>query len=117
MGSGNLPPSNEAGTCGVATVRSGRPSAKPSDARSSSAAGGETASRASAEPGSQGRPDRAGEARERAPRDPAEGRERARKAVSPTAVSDNERPTGGELTAPAKSQQDGRHSERLERSE
>lgn len=105
MASRNLAHSNEARTCGVATVRSGRPSAKPSDARSSSAAADTPQPPTSAEPGSQGRPDRAGEARERAPRDPAEGRERARMVVSPTKVADSETPTGGEVSPPAKSQQ------------
>ena len=50
MASDTLTPGNEAGTCGVATARSGRRSATPSDARSSFAA----------RPGSKGRADGAG---------------------------------------------------------
>jgi hypothetical protein len=112
MASRNLAHSTEARTCGVATVRSGRPSAKPSDARSSSAAADAPELPTSAEPGSQGRPDRAGEARERAPRDPAEGWERARMVVSPLEVADNETQTGGEVSPPAKNQPNGQSSER-----
>lgn len=90
-----LPLHNEARTCGVATARSGRPSGKPSDARSSSDVGVRPSD---AEPGTQGRPDNAGVARVRVPRDPAEGRERARKTVSLNeagALADGDEGSGG----------------------
>ena len=94
MGSSDLPQSNEARTCGIATRTIGASLGTPSDARSNPAA----------EPGAEGRPDNAGAARARAPRDPAEGWEPARKGDSvPEPVEDRNDRAGGRVSPPAKS--------------
>src|SRR6187431_2716888 len=110
MDSGKVTHSNEARTCGVASARSGRPSGIPSDARSSLAVASSVGVSpapvlGAAEPGTQGRPDNAGLARVRVPRDPAEGWERARKTASgslPTSPAEqHEISAGGRVTPPA----------------
>jgi len=94
MGSPKLSRSNEVRTCGIATRTIGASLVKPSDARSNPAA----------EPGDGWRPDEAGEARVRASRDPAEGRERARKGDSgPKSFANRDDIAGDPISSPAKS--------------
>lgn len=81
MASDRLTPGNEAGTCGVATARSARRSAKPSDARSSFAARSDT----------RGRADNGGSARVHAP-----GRSAAKRWMERTADSEAAAPTPAE---------------------
>jgi hypothetical protein len=94
MASDTLTPGNEAGTCGVATARSGRRSAKPSDARSSFAA----------RSGTSGRADNGGSSRARAPGSGAKrwtARKAASEAAAPTLAEGEVGCAGGGVSPPS----------------